>query len=182
MNNQSISISRNALNTAIPVGGALILLSVLFYVFDVEPRSYWTYLTYVVLVAGMIWGTVTLRNKHHNGDFSYGNAFLSCLLIGTFSAIISNIYSFIFYKYIAPEQIGKLMEIAEEQTLERAPQLTDEQLEAAMSMSEKFMTPLGISIFALFSIIIISLVLALILAIFLKKNATAKQVFANIEE
>ncbi len=176
-----MSIRKNALNTAVLIGGVLIILSILFYVFGVKPGSPLNYLSFVVLLAGMIWGTITLRDKYRNGGLSYGDAFLSGFLIATFSGIISAVFSFVFYKWIATEQIGVMLKNAEEQMLEKYPQLTDEQIEAFMQMQEKFMTPLGISVMALVSTVLVSLLLALIIAIFLKKQVVADP-FAKIEE
>ncbi len=182
MDTKPVSLNKNAFNTAVLVGLALIALSILFYVFDVKPRSPWNYVVYLVMIGGMIWGTLNLRDKHRNGVLPYGQAFLSSFLIGTYGGIISSVFAFIFYKWIAPEQIGKLLDMAMEQMETRFPQFTDEQIDAAMKMQEKFMTPIGISVMSFLSMVVASLIIALLIGIFLKKNSAAQQIFSNTEE
>lgn len=170
MEEQSITTNRNSLVSAIPVGGAVILLSILFYVFDLDVRGIWGYLMYVILFAGIVWGTIQLRDKHRGGLLTYGQSFTSGMLIGLYTGIISAIFTFVFYKFFAPEQIQVILEKVEDQMIEKAPQLTDQELDMAMAMTAKFMTPIGMSVGALINLFIAGVIISLIASIFLKRE------------
>lgn len=172
MEESNMSTNRHSINAAIPVGIAIILLSILYYVFDIDGRGIWGYLMYALLLAGIIWGTVQLRDKHRGGNISYGQSFSSGTLISLYTGIISAIYTFVFYKFFAPEQIQVLMERVEEEMIANAPEMTDQQLDMALSMTEKFMTPLWMSITSLFGIFIVGMILSLIVSIFIKRDTS----------
>jgi vacuolar-type H+-ATPase subunit I/STV1 len=170
MEESNMTTNRLSINAAIPIGIAIILLSILYYVFDIDGRGIWGYLMYALLLAGIIWGTIQLRDKHRGGILSYGQSFSSGALISLYTGIISAIYTFVFYKFFAPEQIQVLLERVEEEMLVKAPEMTDQQLDMALSMTEKFMTPIWMSITSLFAILIVGIIFSLIVSIFLKRD------------
>lgn len=170
MEEKEMTINRNSLNSAIPVSVAVIVLSILYYVFDISGRGIWGYIMYAILLAGIVWGTLQLRDKHRGGVLTYGQSFTSGMLIGLYTGIISAVYTFIFYKFFAPEQIQVLLDRVEEEMLIKSPELTDQQLEMALSMTAKFMTPFGLAFSSLFGMFIAGLILSLIASIFLKRE------------
>jgi hypothetical protein len=171
MEENKITINRHSINIAIPVGLAAILLSLFYYAFDIDGRGAWGYVLYVILLAGIIWGTLQLRDKNRGGMLSYGESFTSGLLISSYTGLISAIFTFVFYKFFAPEQIQVILDKVEEEMLAKAPQMTDQQLDMALAMTEKLMTPLWMAITSLFAIVIVGLIFSLIVSIFLKKES-----------
>ncbi len=177
MKEQTMTLNKNSLYTAIPVSGAIILLSVIYYIFDIDQHGYWGYLLYVILLAGIIWGSLKLRDRYRDGMLTYSQGLGSGVLIGLYTGIINAVYSFLFFRFFAPEQIDVILRRVEEQMLERTPQMTDQQLELAMSWTSKFMTPVGMAIGTLMNMIIAALIISLIVSIFLKR-----EVAKSIEE
>ena len=165
-----MTTNRFALSASVPVAIAVILLSILYYVFDIDGRSSWGYLTYAVLLAGIVWGVLQLRDKHFGGVITYGQSFAAGTLISLYTGAITAVYTFLFYKYFAPEQIQVLLEKAEDEMYRKAPQLSDQEFEMAMAMTAKFMTPFWLSVTTLVGLLIIGLILSLIASIFLKRN------------
>jgi len=170
MEESNMTTSKHSINAAIPVGVAIILLSILYYVFDIDGRGIWGYLLYALLLAGIIWGTIQLRDKHRGGVMSYGQSFSSGALISLYTGIISAIYTFVFFKFFAPEQVQILLERVEEDMIMKAPEMTDQQLDMALAMTEKFMTPFWMSLTSLFGILIAGIIFSLIVSIFLKRE------------
>lgn len=171
MEEQSITTNRHSLISAIPVGGAVILLSILYYVFDLDARGIWGYLMYAILLAGIVWGTIQLRDKHRGGILTYGQSFTSGMLIGLYTGVMSAIFTFVFYKFFVPEQIQVLLDKVEEQMLERAPQLTDQELDMAMAMTAKFMTPIGMAFGSVIYLFIAGVIFSLLASIFIKRES-----------
>lgn len=170
MEEKEITISKNSLNSALPVSVAIIVLSILYYVFDISGSGIWGYLLYAILLAGIVWGTIKLRDKYRGGILSYGQCFSSGLLIGLYTGIITAVYTFVFYKFFAPEQIQVLLNKVEEEMLMRSPGLSDQELDLALGMTAKFMTPFGLAFSSFFGMLIAGLILSLIVSIFLKRE------------
>ncbi|MGB4205962.1 MAG: DUF4199 domain-containing protein [Bacteroidales bacterium] len=170
MEEKSMTLNKNSMMTSISVGGAIVLVSIVLYIFDLDARGFWGYLIYAILLAGIIWGTKKFRDHYNNGLLTYGQGIKSGLLIGLYTGIINAVYTFLFFKYFAPEQISVVLQKYEEQILERTPDITDQQLDMALSMTEKFMTPGFMAFNSLIYTLLSALLLSLIVAIFMKRN------------
>ncbi len=98
---------------------------------------------------------------------TYGQAFSSCFLIGLFAGILATIYMFVFVQYIHP---GLVNEVIEQTRIKLQEQnMTEDQIESALDYTRKFTTPIMMTIWGLVGYSLISLVLALVAAIVLKK-------------
>jgi len=62
------------------------------------------------------------------------------------------------------------LEKAEEQLIEKRPEMTDEELDMAMIWTEKMMKPAWITILSILAYAFFSIVFALIVSIFIKKE------------
>jgi ethanolamine transporter EutH len=87
------------------LGGISVIYSMITYVAEINllntAFSIFNFLFSLVLIGLLIFiGTKAFREKYSEGYISYGKALLSCLLIGFFSAVITAIYTFIFFKAV----------------------------------------------------------------------------------
>ncbi len=144
----------------------LILITLLTYLFNLTGIRWISYLTYVVLLAGIILGTIKFRDDDSGGFISYGRALGFGTLVSFFAALISGIFLFVFYKFIAPDSFEQIRILAEQNIIEANPDITDQQLDLAMRMT----TPLMVLISSLFSITFIGFVFSLATSAFLKKK------------
>jgi len=172
MEEKVMTINRNSFNSAIPTSVAIIMLLVLYYVFNIPTRGIWGYLLYAILLAGIVWGTIQLRDKHRGRTLTYGQSFTSGMLIGLYTGIIGAIYTFVFYKFFAPEQIQVLLDQTEAEMLKQTPELTDQRIDMVLSLSAKFITPTGLAFSSLFGMLIAGLIISLIVSIFLKRETS----------
>jgi len=166
---KKITVARNALNYGVMIGLAMIIISLLFYILNINDQSISQYISTVLIIAGIIIGVLNYK-KNNGGFISYGQSLGTGVLIGLFSSIIVSIYTIIFFKFIDPGMIDVVLRKAEEKMLEKNPSMTDEQLEVAMSYTRKFMTPLWMSITSILGSTFISFIASLIISIFTKKN------------
>jgi len=174
MEEKKPSPSGNALNYGLITGAVLIVYSLLLYIANLYLNKSLGYVGYVFLLGGMVWGTLEYRKKVTNGFLTYGQAFSSCFLIGLFAGILGAIYMFIFAQFINPGFVNEIIEQARIQM--QAKNLTDDQIETALSYTRKFTSPVMMMIWGLVGYALVSVVLGLLAAIFLKKedpNATA---------
>jgi hypothetical protein len=166
------SLAAHAFVYSLIPAGAMIVYVVLLYLFNEYLNRWLSAISYIFLIAGMVYGTLQYRRQYLNDIMPYSKSFLSCFYIGLFSLIILSIFSFILYTVIDPGIVQQMKDMAREQLLAKSPNMTDEQLEAASSMQEKFMSPAMLSVFSILGGTLVSLIISLILALFLKKEDT----------
>jgi len=159
-----------ALNYALITAALLIVLDLIFYVMDLAYDSKIKYISYLIFIGGIIWGQKVYRDAHSDGLISYGKSFSVGFTVGFFAALITAIYAFVFMKFFDPAIITKVLE-GQEQALLNKGDLTNEQIEQALSMSAKFTTPLMVSIMALIFNTIAVTIISLVTSIFIKKEA-----------
>lgn len=160
----------NGLYYGLITGAGMIVFSLIMFLLDLYLNQAVSWIGYLVLAAGMIWGTLDYRKKYTNGFLTYVKAFGSCFWIGIFAGILGFVYFFIFIQYIHPGFINEMLDQMRANMISSRPEMSDEQVEQAVEMSAKFMTPVMMSLWGLAMNAIMSAVLGLILAIFLKKE------------
>jgi len=160
--------SMNALTYGVIAGVVMIVYSLLLFIANLYLNKWLGYLGFILLIAIMAWGTMDYRKKQMNGFMTYGQAFSSCFMIGLFAAIIGAIYMFIFASYIHPGLQNEIIDQARERLASR-PGMSDEMMDNALSYTQKFTTPVMMTIFSLIMYIFWAAVIGLILGIFLKK-------------
>jgi len=170
MEEKQKSIAANALQFGLFAGGAMIVYFLVLYIFNQHLNRNLSSLGFIFLIAAMAYGTFQYRQQYMNNFMSYGKAVTSCFLIGVFAIALSSVFNFIFYNYIDPGVVQQMLDMAREKMLEKAPNMSDQQMETALSMQAKFMSPVALTFFGLFFGAIISLLVSLLVAIFLKKE------------
>lgn len=155
-------------------GVVLIMISLIFYVIDVDPSSFLNYLNIALLIGAMAYAGVQYRNTVNGGFMSYGRALGTSFLVGLFASILLAVYTFVFFKFIDPELITQILANAEEKMVEQNPDMTDEQIEVALKYSSMFMTPMAMMLWTIIGMTFWSLIFALIVAAFTKKTDKSK--------
>ncbi len=121
------------------------------------------------MLVGVVLAVKQYREKN-NGFLTYSQAFSNGFLTLLFAGILTSVYSFVFFQFIAPEEVLKMVETAEEQMYDRNPNITEQEVEVAMGYAKMFMTPGALAIIVLFFNTIASLLIAAIVAAFMKKE------------
>ncbi len=160
----------NGLIWGLITGVVLIVFSLVMFLADLYMNKAVNWIGYVFLIAGMVYGTLEFRKKYTGGFLTFGKAFSSCFWIGLFAGIVSTIYFFVFIQYIHPGFINELMEQSRTTIMTANPNMSDEDVERAVEMSSKFMSPVMMTIWGLVMYALMSAIFSLILAIFLKKE------------
>jgi len=151
-------------------GIAIIVFSLIIFVADLYLNRSITWIGYLILLGGMIWGTLDYRKNYMNGFMSYGKAFSTSFMIGLFTGILAAVYTYVFAQFIHPGFTQEILDMSREQMLASSPNLSEEQIDQALSYTAKFTTPLMMLIFGFITYVVISAIISLITSIFLKKE------------
>ncbi len=146
----------------------LVLLSVILYVSGLILNQKVGYASMVVYVAGIIFAQITYRNRELNGTISYGQALGFGVAVMLFSGIITALYTLILYTYIDPTLIDQMKAVQEEALLQKG--MSEDQIEAAMSVASKMMSPGVMSIMGLLGSLFVGTIISLVTSIFVKKQ------------
>lgn len=181
MSSKTNSIIKNGAIICVP----MILLSVVSYVFTIEESKLFGWLTVLVFIATIYFVQRFYRTEVYDGSASYGQLLGGTMLMLLIASGIMLIFTFIFYKFIAPEQIDRILVLAEDNLYDKG--LSDKEIEQSMVYISKFNSPVGLSIMALLSTIFQGFIFALIVSLFNKKKKDAfaevmKEVADNEEE
>jgi hypothetical protein len=153
------------------LGLALIVFSLILYVLDIDSQGKIGYVNYLILIAGLAIGIINFRDKVNGGYISYGKSVGYGVQLALFSGIILSFYLFIFFSFIDPEYIGKMLIKIEDAYYDAS--MDEDQIETAMVMMKKFYTPTSLSIFSVLGNVLMGLIFSLILSIFLKKESSS---------
>lgn len=168
--NQKSAFMPSLIN-GIYLGLTLVVFSLLMFLLDVDRESWINYISYIIIAAGLYMSIVNYRDKQSGGFIEYGKAFGSGFYTGLFASIITGIFTFIYVQYIDTVLIEEILVKAEESILESNPEMSDEQLNQALSITRAmFASPLMMAIWGFFFNLIAATLLSLIIAIFAKRE------------
>lgn len=145
---------------------ALIALTLVIYFANLQSAKWVSWIGYGILLAGLYIGTRAFRDEFNGGFINYGKALGFGTLTIFFAALLSAVFVFVFYKFIAPDAMGPIRAAAEEQMLRVNPNMSDQEYDMAM----RFISPGIIAVTSVFSYTFIGFVLSLITSAFLKRQ------------
>jgi hypothetical protein len=177
------SLILNSVVYGLILGAVYVVLSLIYYILSVDIFKpgisiLILLIQLAILIAAMIIGTNRCRDKYLQGKINFGLAFLSCVIIGFIGFIISGIYSFIFYKYFDPQLLVQMHDRALEM-FQNMPNIPQERMDKIMQRMEKNLTPTGMIISSIKMAVIGSIIFALIISLFIKKEKESAAI--NIE-
>jgi len=170
MENQSYPAWKHAITYGIYLGIALIILSLLFYVFDLYTENWTSYITYAVLLGGVVISSIFYRDKHLGGFITFKQSFIVGFYTAIFAGIIAAIYTAVFMSFAGEEVKAVIMKKAEESMIESNPEMTDEQIDMAMNWTGKMMNPAWLTTISLLSNLFFGAIFSLLGSIFIKKE------------
>jgi hypothetical protein len=171
MDTPKASVKKIALNYGLYLGLASVLLNVIWYVMDMHIDRPWYQglIGFAVMILILVYGLKAFK-KDNGGYMSLGEALKTGLAISLIAGIISVIYTFILVNYLEPDFVQKTLELTEEQMYEQNPNLTTEQAEMALNMTEKFMSPGILSAIGLIASLFFGFIISLIAGLIMKQS------------
>lgn len=156
------------------IGVALVM-----YILEIMDKSWLiTILSLGVNAAIMFFAMKSRKNDTLNGYMTYGQGLGTGMLIAIFGGLVTAVYTFVFYSYIDPEFIDKMLEISRTEMLKK--DMSDEQIDQALEMSKKFMSPIMMTVFAYIGSLFFGLIISLVLAA-VTKNENPNAAYNKLE-
>jgi NADH:ubiquinone oxidoreductase subunit 6 (subunit J) len=90
------------------------------------------------MVGGVIWGCISYANQMNN-NVTFGNVFAHGFKITAVITVITIIYTIIALKFLFPDMVDMILNKTRESLDEN--NMSDDQAEAALSMTKKFLVP-----------------------------------------
>ncbi len=171
MENQKASIKKIALNYGGIWGVLTIALSVIAYVTDnYLERPMWLTISGSAIMLGIIVYGLKAFKFENEGFLSVSESLKTGLAISLIAAIIGTIYNYVFMTFIEPDFVSQSIEIAREQMLSQNPDMTQEQMDMAMGITEKMMTPTIMAAMGIIFTLFLGFIVSLIAGLFMKEN------------
>lgn len=159
---------KSTLNYGAMLGLALIIVTLLAWMFDLLLKPGFSYVGYVMIIAGIVLATINFRDQEQGGSISYGRALGVGFLTTLFAGIIVSFFSYLLHTVIDPTLVDKTFAMLEEGYYDAG--MTDDQIETAMNMVKRFSSPPLMALTGLVSYIFMGLIFSLVTSIFLKKE------------
>ncbi len=146
----------------------LTLFSVILYVTGFILNQNVGYISMALTVVGIVICQIQYRNKELNGVISYGQAVGFGTAIMLFAGFVTALYTLILYTFIDPGLVDQMKVVQEEAMLAKG--MSEDQIEVAMTMASKMLTPGWMSIMGLVGSVFMGTIISLLSSIFIKKQ------------
>ncbi len=153
------------------LGLLTVFVSVLSYVINGAEnleRPFWEKALGYLVIIGVITMGIKKFKELNNGNLKIGDAIKTGVGIALIGGLIVGVYIFIFFNYIEPGFIDRIMEMTQEKMIEQNPDMDEDQMEMALSMSKKFMSPLAMMFFSVIGNLIMGLIISLVAGLIMK--------------
>lgn len=173
---QKKSPSKSALQYGVLFGILMVLEFVILYVLDIDPISNpsagivintMNYLVFPVSIITI--GCLNYKKKLNEGFISFGECLKIGVTICLIAGLIYGIFSVVF-NMIFPEFMEEILKKTKQVMLQQNPTLTTAQLDMAMSMTKKFMSPALMVPVTVAMYSFIGLIYSLIIGAFVKND------------
>ena len=171
MENQTASVKKIGLNYGLILSLLVVGLSVIVYVLGLHLEQPWwqSVLNFVFMTICIVYGLKAYK-KDNGGFLSLGEALKTGLVIALVSGIIGTIFSYLFITFIEPDFIPQMLDATQEKMIEQNPNMTQEQMDMAMGMTEKFMSPWIMFAMGMIASLFFGFIISLISGLVLKQN------------
>ena len=154
------------------LGLGLVLISFTVYMLGLEEQKSIipSLLNNFLIIGAIAYSVKMYRDNFNNGFVSYSQS----LKIGTsvvfFASVILAFYTYIFVTFINPEYLENIIKFAEQEILNSDPEISDEDLDLALSMTQKMLQPQWMSTLSVLGGTFMGFFYSLIFSFFMKKD------------
>jgi hypothetical protein len=124
------------------LGAFSILFSIIIYIFNLFAIKELNWISYAVIVGGIIYGNILYANQNGN-NVSFGNIFAHGFKTTAVLIVITVVYTYLSVKVLFPDMIDKIIDMSRVE-MEKNPKLTDEMIEQGITMTKKFFIPFAV--------------------------------------
>jgi len=125
------------------LGGISILFSIIIYVFNLYTTQWLSWLSYAILIGGIIYGNILFANENNN-NVTFGNIFAHGFKTTAVTIVITVIYTVLALYVLFPDMVDKIIDLSRNE-MAKNPKLTDEMIEQGVAMTKKLFLPFAIA-------------------------------------
>ncbi len=168
------SVKKIAINYGLLLSLAIIALSIVVYAMGLSAEQpVWQSLLNFAFTATAIWMGIKAYKNENGGFLSIGDALKTGLAISLIAGIVGSIFTYIFVTLIEPEFVANLLEVTREKMVTENPNMTQDQMDTAMGITEKMMSPFVLTALGLIASLFFGFIISLIEGLILKKDKPA---------
>lgn len=168
--NKKKGMLKPAINHSLIISAALIILSLILYLTGNMQSKAGSWISYVIIIAGIIYAAINYRNENLGGFISYGRVVGYSVIVGLFTGIITGIFTFILYGYISPDLVEEARLEAERQLYRANPDIDYEMAEGILKMQYWMIKPYALLLMSIVGGAFQGVIIGLIAGIFVKKT------------
>ena len=159
-----------SMNYGAVLGLCLALIALLFWVLGIDEQQSVipSILNNVVIIGFLVYAISQYRDNLNNGFISYGESLKLGTSIAFFSSVIMAFYTFIYITYLNPDMLANIMNMTEQAILESDPEISDQDLDLALSMISKFTQPHWLMIMGVLSGTFMGFFYSVVISFFVK--------------
>jgi len=163
---ERVTIKQVSMKWGLILGMVMIIYGMVLLLADLVGNQALGYVNYLFIAVLMYFAHRAYMDQG-NGFMSYGEGLKIGVLMTVVGSLISNIFSYIYVTFVDDSMIQKIMDITEQKMLDKG--LSDAQIDQAMSMTEKFMTPIVMFPIAFIFTVFFGFIVALVVSAITKK-------------
>ena len=176
---QKSPLWKTAMTYGLYLGIVVTLYSVALYVTGQMQNKALIYLPLIIYAVGIVMAQISYRDHELNGTITYGQSVGFGVAVMLFTGVVLALYNLIIFK-IDPSLIDQIKIAQEEAYLSSG--MAEDQIETAMEVAGKFMTPGIMAIMGLFSAVFMGTIVSLVTSIFVKKQSSQDPFEEAMEE
>lgn len=165
--NQQPTITPVALKYGLITALVSIVYTLILMVLDMSDNTWLSSLSFIIMIAGIVLAMKEYRTLNY-GFMSYGQGLGIGTIVSAISGLLSGIFMWLYTSFVDTEYMARMRDKQVEAMLDQG--LSDEQVDAAISMSESFQGPLTMILGGLIGAIVVGFLLSLILSAIMKRN------------
>jgi hypothetical protein len=171
MESQIASVKKIALPNGVLLALTTIVISVIVYVMGMTYEQPWwqSLLNFAAMLWFVIYG-IKAHKKDNSGYLSLAEALKTGLAITLIAGVIGSIFTYLFTTIIEPDFVMNMLEASRVKMIEDNPEMTQEQMDMAMSISEKMMSPGILTAIGIIASLFFGFIISLISGLVLKNN------------
>ena len=124
------------------LGGISILFSIIIYVFNLYTTQWLSWLSYAILIGGIIYGNVLFANQNGN-KVRFGNIFAHGFKTSAVVIVITVFYTVLAVKLIFPEFIDITLNISRKR-IETSPNVPKDAVQKNLDFMREYFLPFAI--------------------------------------
>ncbi len=152
------------------VAGTGILISLITFIIGIDKTDAGQYIGWLnipIMIVFMVVAIKETRLKFYNGFISFGQAFRTTAGMVLVSALVTAIFTYMYFTVINPSMVDFIHEKQEMEFIDQG--MSDAEVEQALAMSTKFTTPPMMTLFTLLGGLFFGMLVGLIVSAIVKK-------------